>query len=333
MALRNQKTGSFSTTPSDLATRHRRAVPARPARRPSGEISNARRTASTRGRRSKAAVFGRIWRATRTGLAFALAVGIVAGGALLYRSFATSKLFALKNVDLRGDLRAPREELISALYQNTSSGLWWTNLEDLRNKLREKSWVRDAEVVRVLPDTLRVTITEREPYTIARLANGELVWVDRDGIILDQQGAFKSSSEADRGLPLLTGLNENTDDAARESNRKQLQRYAAMVDSLQQGQPPLLDRIDEVRFDEVEGVQLQVTGRRVRVIASPDDVASQLKKALSVLDAVDRGDLSALELFKVTDAAKLAAGEHLSYVDTRAPNRVVIGLSHERSGN
>ncbi|MEP7273406.1 MAG: FtsQ-type POTRA domain-containing protein [Acidobacteriota bacterium] len=326
--MRNQKTSGYQSTPSDLATRHRRAVPARPARRPSGEISNARRSATTRGRRSKAAVFGRLWRATRTGLAFALAVGIVAGGALAYRSFATSRFFTLRNVDLRGDIRAPRAELISALYENTPNGLWWTNLEELRGKLRQHSWVRDAEVVRVLPDTLRVTITEREPYTIARLGSGALVWVDRDGVILDEQGAFKSSSETDRGLPLLTGLDEGTDKKARDANRTELQSYTALVDALEQGQPPLLDRVDEVAFDELEGVHLQLTGRRVKVIANPNDIASQLKKALAVIDAVDRGDLSALELFKVTDAAKLVSGGHLSYVDTRAPNRVVMGLAH-----
>ncbi len=326
--MRNQKTSPTQSTPSDLATRHRRAIPARPARRPSGEISNARRDATTRGRRSKAAAFGRLWRVTKTGLAFALAVGIVAGGAVAYRSFATSRLFTLRNVDLRGDMRAPRAELISSLYENTSNGLWWANLEELRGKLREHSWVRDAEVVRVLPDTLRVTITEREPYTIARLGSGALVWVDREGVILDEQGAFKSSSEADRGLPLLSGLDEGDDKQARDANRKQLQSYTALIEALAQGQPPLLDRIDDVHFDELEGVHLQVTGRRVKVTATPDDVASQLKKALAVVDAVDRGDLSALELFKVTDAAKLARGGHLSYVDTRAPNRVVIGLAH-----
>ena len=264
----------------------------------------------------------------RTGLAFVTAVAIVAGGALIYRTFATSKFFTLRNVELRGDVRAPRTELISSVYENAASGLWWTNLEELRGKLRQQSWVRDAEIVRVLPDTLRVTITEREPYTVARLESGALVWVDRDGVILDEQGAFKSSGTDNRELPLLSGLSEGNDKATREANRKQLQRYESLVDDLSQGQPPLIERVDEVRFDELEGVHLQITGQRVKVIASPDGLSSQLKKALAVLDAVERGDLSALELFRVTDATRFAAGDHLSYVDVRSPNRVVLGLSH-----
>jgi hypothetical protein len=264
----------------------------------------------------------------RTAIAFVLAVGIVAGGTLVYRGFAKSKLFTLRNVELRGDVRAPRSELISSVYQNAADGLWWTNLEQLRGKLREQSWVRDVEVVRVLPDTLRVTITEREPYTIARLESGALVWVDRDGVILDEQGAFKSSGSEARELPLLSGLGEGHDRATREGNRKQVHNFEALVESLSQGQPPLIERVDEVHFDELEGVHLQITGQRIKVIASPDDIASQLKSALAVIDAVERGDLSALELFKVTDATRLAAGDHLSYVDMRSPNRVVLGLTH-----
>lgn len=325
--MRNQRTQGSQQTPSDLASRHRRAVPARPARRPSGEISNARRSETTRVRRSKAALLGRVWRGVRNGIAFSLAVAIVAGGAIAYRRFVTSGYFALRNVDLRGDFRAPRNELIASLHENTADGLWWADLDRLRAKLREHPWVRDAEVVRVLPDTLRVTISEREPYTLARLGSGALVWVDREGVILDEQGAFKSSSDDNPVLPLLSGLNESQDKQAREANRKQLQNYQTLVEHLGQGEPPLLDRVDEMRFDDLEGVHLEITGRRLRVTASVDDVASQLKKALAVLDAVDRSDLAALELFRVTDAARLAAGARLSYVDTRAPNRVVIGLA------
>lgn len=325
-ALRNQKNQVYQPTASDLASRHRRAVPTRPARRPSGEISNARRSATSRGRRSKAAVVGRLWRAVRFGLAFTLAVGIVAGSAFAYRTFATSSFFTLRNVDLRGDVRAPREELITSLYQNTARGLWWTDLDDLREKLRQHPWVRDAEVVRVLPDTLRVTISEREPYTLARLSNGALVWVDLEGVILVEQGAFKGAAEIDRGLPLLSGLLEAQDEPSREANRKQVGTYQTIVQELEQGQPSLLERVDEIHLDKLDSVDLQITGRRLKVTTTLDHIYDQLRKALAVLDAVDRGDLSALELFKVTDATKLIGGARISYIDTRSPNRVVIGL-------
>jgi hypothetical protein len=272
-------------------------------------------------------VLRRTWAVVRTAIAFGLAVGVVAGGVFAYGNFTDSGFFTLRNVDLRGNLRAPRDELISSLYQNTSRGLWWTDLTELRGKLREHPWVRDAEVVRVLPDTLRVTINEREPFALARLASGTLVWVDRDGVVLDEQGAFKGAAEADRGWPLLSGLAEGGSPESREATRRQLQTFEEVVESLEQGEPSLLDRVDEIHFDELDGLHLQVAGRPVRVIASLEDVHGQLKKALAVLDAIDRRDLSALELFKVTDATRLFGGVRISYINTRSPARLVVGLA------
>jgi len=62
------------------------------------------------------------------------------------------------------------------------------------------------------------------------------------------------------------------------------------------------------------------------VIASLEDVHGQVEKALNVLDAIDRRDLSALELFRVTDATRLFGGVRISYINTRSPARLVIGL-------
>jgi len=324
--VRNQRSQSHQSTASDLAARHRRAVPERPARRPSGEISNARRSATSRGRASRATLLKRAWTALQTAIAFGLAVGIIAGGAFAYGNFTDSGFFTLRNVELRGNLRAPRDELLSSLYQNTSRGLWWTDLDELRGKLRQHPWVRDAEVVRVLPDTLRVTINEREPFALARLLSGTLVWVDRDGVVLDEQGAFKGAGETERVVPLLSGLIEGSDAESREANRKQLQTFEEVVKSLDQGEPSLLDRVDEIHFDELDGLHLQISGRPVKVIASLEDVHGQVEKALAVLDAIDRRDVSALELFRVTDATRLFGGVRINYINTRSPARLVIGL-------
>jgi cell division protein FtsQ len=299
----------------------------RPVRRASVDGGTApRRGGSRRGQKRSEALAASLRRTTRAGVAFVFAVAIVAGAAYAYREFAASGYFALRNVELSGDLRAPRRELISSLYANTSGGLWQADLDALREKLRTHPWVRDAEVVRVLPDTLRVKISEREPYTLARLERGTLVWVDRDGVILDEQGSFKGAADIDKGLPLISGLNEKGAQA-REANRQMLLVYERLIDELRNGEPPLLDRIEEAHFGEVEGVQLQLAGKGVRVIARPEDFHGQVKAALAVIEAVAQRDLATLELFRVTDAEQLFGGRAISYINTKSPTHVIIGLA------
>jgi cell division septal protein FtsQ len=322
-------------TASDLAVRHRRVAPARPTARPNGMGGNRRAAKRERLR----AQIGRALKYVRAGVAFMFAIAIVGGLFYTYRAFATSNFFALRNVELRGDIRAPRDELISALHKNTEKGLWATSLEDLREKLRQHPWVRDAEVVRVLPDTLKVTITEREPYVLARLSNGVLVWVDRDGVILDEQGTFKGGPDDEKELPLLSGLRvgqEKNPGENREVNQQRLLAYQNLVAELSEtnessANGALIDRIDEVHFDELDGVHLHLARRRVKVVTSPGDYRRQLETALQVLDAIDRKDVEALELFRVTDAARLLGGVPVSYINTRSPDRVVIGLGKRSS--
>ena len=324
-----------SHTASDLAVRHRRVAPARPTARPNALGSN-RRTAK---RERLRAQIGKALKYVRAGVAFTFAIAIVGGLFYTYRAFATSDFFALRNVELRGDIRAPRDELINALHKNTEQGLWATNLEDIREKLRQHPWVRDAELVRVLPDTLKVTITEREPYVLARLSNGVLVWVDRDGVILDEQGTFKSSPGDEKELPLLSGLREGKEKSPgenREANQGRLLAYQNLVAELgdadgTSADGALIDRIDEVHFDELDGVHLHLTRRRARVVASLGDYRRQVETALQVFDAIDRKDLQALELFRVTDAARLLGSGAVSYINTRSPDRVIIGLGKQSS--
>lgn len=325
---RRERIQNNISAPSDLAARHRRSPPPRPVRRAGSEAGpHLRRSAAKRKRQATTAIISGAWRFGRAAAAFVLAVAIVAGIGFAYREFAASRYFKLRHVELSGDLRAPREELISSLYQHTEGGLWQTDLDNLRQKLRAHPWVRDAEVVRVLPDTLRVRISEREPFAQARLSNGSLVWVDRDGVILDEQGAFKGGAEVDKGLPLLSGLVESREQERVEANKQILLLYQRLVDELRQGDPPLLERIDEVHFTELGDVEMHLAGRGVKVIAGGEDFHGQVKRALAVLDAVARRDLSTLELFRVTDAERLLGGRRISYINTKSTRRLVIGLA------
>lgn len=339
-----------------MAVRHRRVAPTRPTSRTAGTGVRQREAKRAQVR----AVIDQSFRYVRAGVALAFAIVIVAGAAYAYRAFATSEFFALRNIELHGDLRAPRQEIIDALHKYTEKGLWWTNLEELRDKLRQNPWIRDVELVRVLPDTLKVTITERDPYILARLASGDIVWVDREGVVLDEQGTFKSDESDEVELPILSGLREaaqqskpeapaqgkgskksdrtiaasgepkpESPEELREINKKKLAEFQNLVTELTEGGERLIDRIDEVHFDDVDGVHLQLTNKRIKILAGLGDYRKQVETALQVLDAIERKDLEKLELFRVTDAARLLDGPNVAYINTRTPNRIVIGLAND----
>jgi cell division septal protein FtsQ len=250
--------------------------------------------------------------------------GCCAAAIAAYRILPAWNIFALRHYDVKGLAHAPHDQIDQILRESTKSGLWQVDVEGVRDRLRQVAWVRDAEVACVLPDTLRVTIREREPLALARLHDGSLVWVDREGNMLGDQSAFKPS----RVPPLISGLDESTSAAAIAANRERLDVYQRLLVDLDQENDSLSDRVDEVHLDEVTDVRLRLADRRVMILVGDRDFRARLQTALKVLDAADRQDVAALGFLKVTDARRLLDGGEIAYLNASRAERVIIGLAH-----
>lgn len=77
------------------------------------------------------------------------------------------------------------------------------NVSQIRRRLLEYGWVKDARVSRRLPDTLVIDIVERRPAALWQ-NEGRLSLIDSDGIVLDRVPVDKMPD-----LPLLIGPGAN----------------------------------------------------------------------------------------------------------------------------
>jgi len=318
---RSNRVQGRDASASELAARHRRvAAPQRGPRRLPAEVERRSQRQTPPSPRGSHAQLARL---VRTGLALGVAVAIMAGVVGAYHAFANSRLFSLRQVELLGIVRAPRDELLRELRRRVADGLWQADLAELRQELQRHAWVQDAEVVRVLPDTLRVTIKEREPFALARRSTGSLVWVDRDGVALGERSLFKTGNVP----PLISGLEEGEAETAGEANRHRLIVYQQLLGELDRGEPQLSEMVDEVDLDDLQDVRLRLADKRVTVVLGDRDFRPRLEAACKVLDAVERKDLSALGLLRVTDAERLVKGGRIAYLNATRPEHVIVGLA------
>jgi cell division septal protein FtsQ len=333
-AARGSSRNHQRVSASALAERHRRVAP---KRRPPGlppelaagvsfPVSYRRVGPARRKRRARASLgvtAAQVARLLRVCVVLGVAVAIVAGLVGAYRTFAGSSLFTVRQIELEGVAQASREELMRALRQGVAGGLWQADLGQLRRALERHAWVRSAEVTRVLPDTLRVVIAERQPFALARRSTGAVVWVDRDGVGLGERNRFRTETV----LPLINGLEESDGEAAGEANRHRLLVYQQLLSELDQGEPRLSEAVDEVNLGELKDVRLRLADQRITVILGERDFRPRLAAALKVLNGIERKDLATLGLLRASDAERLIKGGRIAYLNATRPDRVIVGLA------
>jgi cell division protein FtsQ len=240
----------------------------------------------------------------------ALRIGVIAIVALIafvgYRAAASASFFQVRTIETRGASRASVEEIKNAIRRDVAeTGVWRADLQELSNHLEHLPWVRTAIVTRVLPDGIRVRITEREPKAVVRTAAGRFIWVDDDAVYLgemsptDQMPAF-----------FLRGWNEDETPTARAENRKRVAAFLELQrDWSAQG---ISERVSEVNLLDLHDVRVQLAGddSQIEVRLGSQDQSTRLGKALTVLDA----------------QRQTARGPLISYIDLTQGKRAIVGL-------
>ena len=111
--------------------------------------------------------------------------------------------FRVKSVDVQGIKRMdPRPVYEIALDQKTTA-MPLVDVADIRKRLLEFGWVKDARVSRRFPDTLVIDIVERTPAALWQ-DEDRLTLIDAEGVVLDRVPVSQMPD-----LPLLIGKGAN----------------------------------------------------------------------------------------------------------------------------
>jgi cell division septal protein FtsQ len=261
-------------------------------------------------------------RMIKVGLALFFLVLLFGGLILGLYYFGGSRFFALRYLVLQDNKRVTHDEVMAIVKNNTPDGVWRVQIKQLRERLKQHDLIEDAEVTRVLPDTIYVTLKEREPYTLARTPDGRLVCVDKNGVMFGTAALLKGQNIP----PIVSGL-VDIGENIQEANRQRMMRYQQVIRELDNAEPQLSPRIDEVIFDDEMSVRLMLKDSQVVVLVGDEDFRTRLNAALDVLDAVRRKDAESLQVLKIEDAQKLLGGSRIAYINATIPKRVIVGLA------
>jgi cell division protein FtsQ len=159
-------------------------------------------------------------------------------------------------VEISGNHIVSREAVLQQFARDRGRSMLRIPLDARRTALEEISWIESASVQRVLPNRIRVELTERTP--IAFLRNGtELALIDAHGVILDRPRG------EDLQFPIVTGLSESM---PREERGKRMQTYQEFMNDIDLVRSGSSDRVSEVDLANPKDLRAVITG-----IASASD--------------------------------------------------------------
>jgi len=212
-------------------------------------------------------------------LAAKITVPVVVGVLLFagYRAAASASFFQARNVDVSGTSRASVDEIRAIVKKGVAqTGVWRADLDAISRELKSVAWVRDAVISRVLPDGLRVRVTEREPRAVVRTAAGKLLWVDDEAVTL---GAASPNDQI-----FMRGWDEDGTEGARMQNRERVQKFLEMTRDWET--KGISRRVSEVNLNDLRDVRVQLTGddAQIEIQLGGEDFGNRLKFALAELD-------------------------------------------------
>ena len=122
---------------------------------------------------------------SRRRLKWVLVAGLVLAVVVAALAVLGSSLFAVKNVDVSGNVYTDAAQLQAVVDDLTGTPVLRVDTLAAEEQLESIPWVEDARVTTKFPDSATIEIRERTPLVAMLGADGETRVLDRDGRVLD----------------------------------------------------------------------------------------------------------------------------------------------------
>ena len=192
-----------------------------------------------------------LYRRVLAGGIAALATGMVLYQGGRYFLFSPSVMIEhADQIEIRGNRFVPPDAIVEKFSADLHRSVLRVPLGERRVALESLPWVEQADVQRVLPNRIRVEITERIPVAFLRGAN-ELSLLDVNGVILERpvEGEFR--------FPVVSGVAESM---PRDVREQRMRLFVQFMREIEQALPGADDRISEVDLSDAADIRATLTG-------------------------------------------------------------------------
>jgi len=168
----------------------------------------------------------------------------------------TMLLLKPDQIELTGNHIVSREAVLQQFVHDHNRSVLRIALDTRRGQIEQIPWVESASVQRILPNRIRVELTERTPVAFARNGN-ELALIDAHGVILERPRG------EDLRFPIVSGVSEDVPRDQREKRMQVYQEFTKGIDLVRAGSS---EGVSELDLSNPKDLRVVMTG-----LAGPTD--------------------------------------------------------------
>ncbi|MGB9081200.1 MAG: FtsQ-type POTRA domain-containing protein [Desulfuromonadaceae bacterium] len=205
-------------------------------------------------------------------VALTLAGGILYGS---YRAFMSVTLFSVKSIEVSNARHLTRDEILGLAGVEPGKDLLRMNLKRMGEHILQNPWVETVQINRYFPDTVSITITEREPVAIVNM--GFIYYLDKKGNV------FKVLNQGDKlDYPVVTGFSEEEMGSNPKGTREALEATCDLLKILREKGAFILADVSEIHYDEGYGFTLFTASGALPIKVGSGDFPSKVERFASI---------------------------------------------------
>lgn len=164
--------------------------------------------------------------------------------------FLLSPIFHVKNIEIEGNSKVTSEEIKSLLQIGTETNIFKETTSNVNEKLKQNKYIEKADVRKILPSTLKITVEEREVEYLIEYANS-YAYVDKNGNILEI-----STNEVEGKTKIIgcTTENLNEQEKLNDEDIKKLKDAKRIVQSAKQFE--IADKVTSINIADGSDYQI-----------------------------------------------------------------------------
>ena len=171
------------------------------------------------------------------------------------------RIAGASNIQVVGLTEVTRADLLPVFGEDIGRNIFFVPLAERRKQLEQIPWVRQATVMRLLPDQIRVAVVEREPVAFVRHGQ-QIGLVDANGVLLNMPP--KMMSQHHYSFPVLTGIDGGD---PLPSRRARVELYLRLMGELDGNGQHLSDQISEIDLTDPEDARVLMPEQGTDVLA------------------------------------------------------------------